>query len=60
MTFLETLEHAPCILTDGATETRIAFETSIPLDPDLEVYGQRQGERIFEQLLGYELPELLP
>jgi S-methylmethionine-dependent homocysteine/selenocysteine methylase len=38
MNFLEALEQAPVVLTDGAIQTRIAFETSLQLDPDLEVY----------------------
>ena len=33
MTFLEAVERSPIFLSDGGIETRIAFETDIPLDP---------------------------
>ena len=35
MTFLEAIGHCPFLISDGGIETRIAYESDIPLDPDL-------------------------
>src|SRR3954454_12885124 len=35
MTFIEAVERSPFLISDGGIETRIAYETDIPLDPDM-------------------------
>src|SRR5262245_25284945 len=45
MTFLEAVERSPFLLSDGGIETRIAFETDIPLDPALGVARLVEDER---------------
>ncbi len=58
MGFLEALAQYPAILTDGAIETRIAFEAAIAIGPDLEVYrliddpgGREALQHIYRQYL---------
>ena len=45
MTFLEAVERSPFFLSDGGIETRIAFETDIPLDPEMGVARLVEDER---------------
>jgi hypothetical protein len=33
MTFIEAVERSPFLISDSGIETRIAYETDIPLDP---------------------------
>jgi hypothetical protein len=58
LTFLEAVEWSPCLLSVGGIETRIAFETDIPLDPEMGVArlvederGREELERIYRQYL---------
>lgn len=58
MTFLEAASFSPFLLTDGGIETRIAFETDIPLDPEMGVArlieddrGRTALEEIYRQYL---------
>ena len=45
MSFLEAVKQSPTILSDGGIETRIAFETDIPLDPEMGVARLVEDER---------------
>jgi S-methylmethionine-dependent homocysteine/selenocysteine methylase len=45
MNFLEAVIRSPVFLSDGGIETRIAFETDIPLDPDMGVARLVEDER---------------
>src|SRR3954467_12406825 len=45
MTFLEAVERSPVFLSDGGIETRIAFETDIPLDPEAGVARLVEDDR---------------
>jgi homocysteine S-methyltransferase len=67
MGFLEALAQYPVILTDGAIETRIAFETDFALGPDLEVYrlvddpaGRAALENVYRQYLDVGQHHYLP
>src|SRR4051812_18821370 len=45
MTFLEAVVHSPFLLSDGGIETRIAFETEIPLDTEMGVARLAEDDR---------------
>ena len=45
MTFIETIERSPFLISDGGIETRIAYETDIPLDPEMGVARLVEEER---------------
>ena len=45
MTFLEAASHCPFLLADGGIETRIAFETEIPLDSAMGVARLIEDDR---------------
>src|SRR3954469_2637656 len=58
MTFLEAIERFPFLISDGGIETRIAYETDIPLDPEMGVsrlvedgHGRAALEGIYRQYL---------
>jgi S-methylmethionine-dependent homocysteine/selenocysteine methylase len=67
MGFIETFEQSPFFITDGGIETRIAYETSIQMDPDMSVFkliyeseGKKALEHIYRQYLNagrhYDIP----
>ncbi len=67
MDFIETFEQSPFLITDGGIETRIAYETSIQMDPDLSVFqliydsqGKKALQKIYRQYLDigkrYDIP----
>ena len=45
MTFLEAASLCPFLLADGGIETRIAFETDVPLDPEMGVARLIEDDR---------------
>jgi hypothetical protein len=45
MTILEAASLCPFLLADGGIETRIAFETDIPLDPEMGVARLIEDDR---------------
>src|SRR3954469_1289154 len=58
MTFLEAIERFPFLISDGGIETRIAYETDIPLDPEMGVsrlvedgHGRSALEAVYRQYL---------
>jgi hypothetical protein len=55
MTFLETVEQAPYVLTDGGIETRIVYEFHLAMDPQMEasrlVYDER-GREVLQEICG--------
>src|SRR3954465_9136418 len=58
MTFIEAIERSPYLISDGGIETRIAYETDIPLDPNMGVSrlvedgrGRAALEGIYRQYL---------
>ncbi|MCI0526978.1 MAG: homocysteine S-methyltransferase family protein, partial [Nitrospira sp.] len=67
MDFIETFEQSPFLITDGGIETRIAYETSLQMDPDMSVFqllydsqGKKALENIYRQYLDigrrYDIP----
>src|SRR4051794_26745905 len=45
MTFIEAIERFPFLISGGGIETRIAYETDIPLDPEMGVSRLVEGGR---------------
>jgi S-methylmethionine-dependent homocysteine/selenocysteine methylase len=45
MTFIEAIERFPFLISDGGIETRIAYETTIPLDPEMGTSRLVEDER---------------
>lgn len=58
MTFLETVEQAPYVLTDGGIETRVVYEFHLAMDPQMEasrlVYDER-GRDVLRTIYGQYL-----
>lgn len=52
MTFLDVVKRSPWLLADGGLETRIAFETDIPLDPEVGVARLFEDDRGRAALMG--------